>query len=55
MRKITRESVNSFYNKIEFKKANMQIVNDGDATKMLLHGNCIATLKNGKLFISNCG
>jgi hypothetical protein len=63
MRKITEESVKAFLNKGEFKKQNMRVFYDkyDNTSRMLLHGNCIATLifdatnKRNMLTINNCG
>ena len=59
MRKITKESVNSFLNKGTLNKQNMNVFFDkyDYKSRMLLHNNCIATYDydNKILSISNCG
>jgi len=58
MLKITKETVEHFYNAKEFKKANMQIEVLPNVTIMKLHGNAIAYLYNDvkrTLSITNCG
>mgnify|MGYP003134344423 CR=1 FL=1 len=55
MRKITEESINAFLNRTKFKKQNMEVTIYNDKTCLWLHGNCIATLENNELFITNCG
>jgi hypothetical protein len=57
MRQITSESVSAFLNKKNFKKQNMRVRFDSELNKsfLFLHGNCIATLKDNFLSITNCG
>lgn len=59
MRQITRDSVNAFRNKRNFKRQNMsvQYLPNLDASKMYLHGNLIAIYKHntGELAITNAG
>jgi hypothetical protein len=55
MRKITEESINAFLNRTKFKKQNMEVTIYNDKACLWLHGNCIATLENNELFITNCG
>jgi len=59
MRKITKESVNAFFNKGKLNKQNMSVFFDryDNTSRMLLHNNCIATYDhdNKRLTISNCG
>lgn len=56
MRKITKQSVESFLNRTPFKKSNMEVQIDGGVTYLKLHGNKIAALlSNGKMWVSNAG
>ena len=59
MRKITEQSANAFFNKGKLNKQNMLVFYDryDQTSRMLLHGNCIATYDhdNKRLTISNCG
>ena len=59
MRKITEESVKSFYNKGTLKKQNMDVFFDryDYKSRMLLYNNCIATFDHQEniLIINNCG
>lgn len=60
MRKITKESINAFLNRREFKKQNMEVVklgfNDYDNYYLQLHGNTIAVLyQDNKIEITNAG
>ena len=59
MRKITEQSTNAFFNKGKLNKQNMSVFYDryDQTSRMLLHGNCIATYDhdNKRLTISNCG
>lgn len=61
MRKITEQAVSAFNNDRNFKSGNTEVITatspNGNTTetRMLLHGNLIATKLNGKLEISNAG
>ena len=59
MRKITQQSVESFYNKGTLNKQNMNVFFDryDYKSRMLLHNNCIATFDHQEriLTINNCG
>jgi hypothetical protein len=51
MRKITREAIQALYNRRNFNSSNTR-VEDG---KLYLHGNLIAKIENGELWITNAG
>jgi hypothetical protein len=56
MRKITREAVDKFLSKQEFRKSNMRVENSYGIYKLKLHGNTIATIDElGVLSVSNAG
>ena len=55
MRQITRESRNAFLNGQNFNKQNMFVSHENGKSKMFLHGNLIAKIENGKLYISSAG
>ena len=56
MRKITKESINAFYNRKPFKKSNMVVENGEGKTYLKLFGNVIATLDEvNELFITTAG
>jgi len=55
MRKITKESVRAFYKQERFYKNNTSVVDTFFGARFYLHNNLIAEIKNGKLFIANCG
>jgi hypothetical protein len=56
MRKITEESVNSFYANKKFKKRNMEVYIGEFSTQLRLFGNTIAIMNNnGMLEITTCG
>jgi hypothetical protein len=50
-RQITEQSVRAFYNGEKFNRNNMSIRNK----MMYLHGNLIAKIEDGSLFVSTCG
>lgn len=53
MRKITKESINAFYNREPFKKSNMIVENKEGKTYLKLFNNVIATLDEvNELFIT---
>ena len=53
MRKITKESIQAFYNREPFKKSNTIVENIEGVTKLKLHNNTIAKLdENDELFIT---
>lgn len=56
MRKITKESIQAFYNRKPFKKSNMIVENKEGKTYLKLFGNIIATLDEAnELFITTAG
>ena len=55
MRKITKESVRAFYKQERFYKNNTSVVDTFFGARFYLHNNLIAEIKNGKLYICNCG
>ena len=56
MRKITREAVDKFLSKQEFRKSNMAVEESYGIYKLKLHGNTIATIDElGVLSVSNAG
>lgn len=60
MRKITFDAVAAFYNEKPFKRGNTEVevficTLLRKTVYLILHGNTIARLKNGKLTISNGG
>lgn len=55
MKQITGSVIHAFNNNYHFKSGNNQVTIEGSITKMLLHGNVIATKENGKLTINTCG
>ena len=61
MRKITQEAINALYDKRNFKRDNTEVkevINYSSATSsmvMYLHGNLIAEIENGDLYITNAG
>jgi hypothetical protein len=55
MRQITKESVRAFYKQERFYKNNTSVIDTFFGAKFYLHNNLIAEIKNGKLYISNCG
>ena len=55
MRQITQKSVQAFLSHRAFNKQNMSVEVNEEETKLKLHGNTIAILKDGRLFITNCG
>ncbi len=56
MRKITTESVQAFLNSRNFKKQNMEVQVDEQATYLKLHGHKIAHLfRDGTMLIDACG
>lgn len=55
MRQITQQSVNAFFEGVNFKKANMRVENRGDEIFLYLHDNMIAHLQGVELFITTCG
>ena len=53
MRKITKESIQAFYNREPFKKSNTIVETIKGVTKLKLHNNTIAELdENNELFIT---
>ena len=53
MRKITKESIQAFYNREPFKKSNTIVETIKEVTKLKLHNNTIAELdENRELFIT---
>ena len=53
MRKITKESIQAFYNREPFKKSNTVVENVEGVTKLKLYNNTIAKLdENDELFIT---
>lgn len=57
MRKITENSINAFFCDKDFSSGNMAVLADKQNTRLLLHGNCIATkdIRTGKIILSDCG
>lgn len=55
MRKITEQTVNAFYEGVNFKKDNMKVENRHGGVSLYLHNNMIAHLQGLELFISTCG
>lgn len=59
MRQITKDSINAFYNKTNFKKSNTEVFysKNQETSYLNLHGNTIAVYKhfNNSLLISSCG
>ena len=55
MRQITKESVRAFYKQERFYKNNTSVIDTFFGARFYLHNNLIAEIKNGKLYISNCG
>jgi hypothetical protein len=62
MRQITADAVRAFRNNQNFKRGNTEVDIDGAVdyqgkpmSLLLLHGNTIAELSNGGMFISSCG
>ena len=55
MRQITKESVKAFYKQEKFYKNNTSVIDTFFGARFYLHNNLIAEIKNGKLYISNCG
>jgi hypothetical protein len=56
MRKITKEAVKNFIDKVPFKKDNTEVVREGTIFYLKLFNNKIAALEgNGKMWISNAG
>lgn len=56
MRKITKESIDAFYNRKPFKKGNTCVTNENGKTFLILHNNTIAILDNfGELSITSSG
>jgi hypothetical protein len=57
MRKVTRESVNSFNNNVNFKSSNTEVVVTENSTKLVLHRNVIGikNRKTGVVSVSTCG
>lgn len=55
-RKITQESVQNFYNRVKFNKSNMSVQIEDDGYPLLkLHGNTIAGMDNGGVWITDAG
>ena len=54
MRKITEQAAQAFINNTAFCLSNTTVTSNGDTTVMILHGNQIAKMENGELYIS-CG
>jgi hypothetical protein len=55
MKKVTQKAVSNFLAQKPFKQTNTLVETLGEKTYLYLHGNRIAILRNGELFISNCG
>ncbi len=55
MRQITKESVKAFYKQERFYKNNTSVIDTFFGARFYLHNNLIAEIKNGKLYICNCG
>ena len=57
MRKITKQTIQAFYNAENFKKSNSEVYHSTteNTTYMNLFDNTIAILSDGKLQISSCG
>tara|TARA_R100000951_G_C2537622_1_gene148346 strand:- start:102 stop:395 length:294 start_codon:yes stop_codon:yes gene_type:complete len=56
MKQITKESINAFMNRQEFKKQNMKVSTLKNKWYLELHNNIIAVLHpDNTLMISNCG
>lgn len=55
MRKITKESIHYFENKADFKKQNMEVESTENTTTLYLHGNAIARIILGRLYVSDGG
>ena len=55
MRKITEQTVNAFYEGVNFKKDNMRVENRHGEIFLYLHNNMIAHLQGVELFITTCG
>lgn len=56
MRKITKESIQAFYNRKPFKKSNMIVENKEEKTYLKLFGNIIAIIDEAnELFITTAG
>ena len=56
MRKITKEAINAFINKQEFKKSNTEVICENNIYYLKLFGNKIAALQSdGRMWISNAG
>ena len=55
-RKITEQAVQSFYNREKFNKSNMSVeITDDGRTLLKLHGNTIAGMDNGGVWITDAG
>ena len=55
-RKITEESVAAFYNRRKFNKSNMSVeIQDNGYPLLKLHGNTIAGMDNGGVWITDAG
>jgi hypothetical protein len=55
MKKVTKKAVSNFLAQKPFKLQNTTVETLGESSYLYLHGNRIAKLNNGELFISNCG
>jgi hypothetical protein len=55
MKKVTQKAISNFLTQKPFKQTNTSVETLGETAYLYLHGNRIAILRNGELFISNCG
>ncbi len=54
-RKITQESVQSFYNRVKFNKSNMSVEIEDKYPLLKLHGNIIAGMDHMGVWITDAG
>jgi hypothetical protein len=54
MKQITEQSVNAFFEGVNFKKDNMKVENRNGEIFLYLHDNMIAHLQGVELFITTC-
>lgn len=55
MRKITKDAIEAFYAKKNFKRGNTQVIAGLETVNMYLHGNLIATADPSGIFINDGG
>ena len=55
MRKITQDAIKALYENKNFKRSNTEVKVFDKSVELLLHGNPIAVIEYGKLFIRHAG